>query len=217
MKYCQSPQGNSVHDVDIIDVKHEFFARFNIYHASGGPAPRVSSKERNCTLGGPETSYNRWYPASEFGACKSRSPKQNRSNICLACRSKTKTQVAPIYKKEDTFTPTNYRPVSIRHRRLKFYAVTHNNPKQSEYLIAISLLQVRHLIYLLFFFIILGPNFKRLCIRPSLSNMYERLFGDQLTTHFNEIFHSYLSAFWNSYGCQTTLLLTVEDLERCTR
>ena len=36
------------------------------------------------------------------------------------------------------------------HRRLKFYAVTHNNPKNPEYLIAISLLQVRHLIYLFF-------------------------------------------------------------------
>ena len=29
-----------------------------------------------------------WYPAGLFGACISRSPKQNRSNICLACRSK---------------------------------------------------------------------------------------------------------------------------------
>ena len=40
-----------------------FFVRFNIYRASGGPAPRVSSKERNCILLGPETSYNRWYSA----------------------------------------------------------------------------------------------------------------------------------------------------------
>ena len=29
-----------------------------------------------------------WYPAGLFGACISRSPKQNRSNVCLACRSK---------------------------------------------------------------------------------------------------------------------------------
>ena len=29
-----------------------------------------------------------WYLASLFGACISRSPKQNRSNICLTCRSK---------------------------------------------------------------------------------------------------------------------------------
>ena len=83
-------------------------ARFTIYHASGGPAPRVSSKERNCT-----SSYYRWYsarlvlsPYTYIGhmsvwwqqnqlstpfanlACKNRSPKQNRSNICLACRSR---------------------------------------------------------------------------------------------------------------------------------
>ena len=29
-----------------------------------------------------------WYPAGLFGACISQSPKQNRSNIRLACRSK---------------------------------------------------------------------------------------------------------------------------------
>ena len=40
--------------------------------------------------------------------------------------------------------------VLLEHRRLKFYAVTHNNPKNPEYLIAISLLQVRHLNYLFF-------------------------------------------------------------------
>ena len=44
----------------------------------------------------------------------------------------------------------------FNHRRLKFFAVTHNNPKNSEYLIAISYLHVRHLIYL--FLIILGPT-----------------------------------------------------------
>ena len=71
-----------------------------------------------------------------------------------------KTQVTPIYKKDDPFIPKNYRPVSIL---------------------------------------------------PSLSKIYERLLGDQITTHFNEIFHSYLSAFRTSYGCQTTLLRIVED------
>ena len=29
-----------------------------------------------------------WYPAGLFGACINRIPNQNRSNICLACRSK---------------------------------------------------------------------------------------------------------------------------------
>ena len=51
---------------------------------------------------------------------------------------------------------------TIEHRRLKFYVLTHNNPKDPEYLIAISLLQVIHLIYI--FLIIFGPNFKRLWI-----------------------------------------------------
>ena len=48
---------------------------------------------------------------------------------------------------------------SVR-RRLKFYVLTHNNLKNPEYVIAISLLQVRLLIYL--FLMILGPNFKLL-------------------------------------------------------
>ena len=34
-----------------------------------------------------------WYPAGLFGACISLSPKQNRSNICLACRSKQDNKV----------------------------------------------------------------------------------------------------------------------------
>ena len=35
--------------------------------------------------------------------------------------------------------------------------------------------------------------------------------SEQLTEHFNSIFHDFLSAFRASYGCQTTLLLLVED------
>ena len=31
-----------------------------------------------------------WYPAGLFGACISRSPKQNRSNICIACSKQDK-------------------------------------------------------------------------------------------------------------------------------
>ena len=38
--------------------------------------------------------------------------------------------------------------IHFNHRRLKFYVLTHNNPKNPEYLIAISLLQVRRLNYL---------------------------------------------------------------------
>ena len=59
------------------------------------------------------------------------------------------------------------------------------------------------------------PSFLKITVllaySPTLSNNYERLLGNQLTAHFNDIFHSYLSAFRTSYGCQTTLLRTVED------
>ena len=34
------------------------------------------------------SSFCGWYPARLFGACISRSAKQNRSNICLVCRGK---------------------------------------------------------------------------------------------------------------------------------
>ena len=39
-------------------------------------------------------------------------------------------------------------PHGCHHRRLNFYVLMHNKPKNPEYLIAISLMQVRHLIYL---------------------------------------------------------------------
>ena len=39
----------------------------------------------------------------------------------------------------------------------------------------------------------------------------ERLLSEQLTEHFNSVFHDFLSAFRASYGCQTTLLRLVED------
>ena len=48
-------------------------------------------------------------------------------------------------------------------------------------------------------------------ILPILSKIYERLISDQLSEHFNKIFHNFLSAFRPAYGCQTTLLRIVED------
>ena len=39
-----------------------------------------------------------WYPAGFFGACLSRSPKQNRSNICLACQQDKKNVQAYILR-----------------------------------------------------------------------------------------------------------------------
>ena len=48
-------------------------------------------------------------------------------------------------------------------------------------------------------------------ILPTLSKINERLISDQLSEHFNKIFHNFLSAFRPAYGCQTTLLRIVED------
>ena len=48
-------------------------------------------------------------------------------------------------------------------------------------------------------------------ILPTLSKIYERLLSEQLTEHFNSIFHDFLSACTASYGCQTTLPWLVED------
>ena len=47
-------------------------------------------------------------------------------------------------------------------------------------------------------------------ILPTMSKLYERLLSDQLSAHFNSIFHHFLAAFMASYGCQTTLLRIVE-------
>ena len=54
-------------------------------------------------------------------------------------------------------------------------------------------------------------NYRPVSILPSLSKIYKRLLGNQLTAHFDKIFHTYLAAFRTSYGCQTTLLRIVED------
>ena len=54
-------------------------------------------------------------------------------------------------------------------------------------------------------------NYRPVSILPTLSKIYERLLSEQLTEHFNSIFHDFLSAFRASYGCQTTLLRLVED------
>ena len=57
----------------------------------------------------------------------------------------------------------------------------------------------------------LEKNYRPVSILPTLSKIYERLLSEQLSDHFNSIFHDYLSAFRASYGCQTTLLRLVED------
>ena len=54
-------------------------------------------------------------------------------------------------------------------------------------------------------------NYRPVSILPTMSNIYERLLSDQLSAHFNNIFHNFLPAFRASYGCQITLLRIVED------
>ena len=54
-------------------------------------------------------------------------------------------------------------------------------------------------------------NYRPVSILPTMSKLYERLLSDQLSAHFNSIFHNFLAAFRASYGCQTTLLRIVED------
>ena len=48
-------------------------------------------------------------------------------------------------------------------------------------------------------------------ILPTLSKIYERRISDQLSEHFNKIFHNFISAFRPAHGCQTVLLRIVED------
>ena len=57
-------------------------------------------------------------------------------------------------------------------------------------------------------------NYRPPSIMPSLSKIYERVISDQLSAHFENIFHSFLAAFRPSFVCQTTLLRLVEDWKR---
>ena len=57
-------------------------------------------------------------------------------------------------------------------------------------------------------------NYRPVSILPTLSKIYERVISDQLSSHFENIFHSFLAAFRPSFGCQTTLLRLVEDWKR---
>ena len=81
-------------------------------------------------------------------------------------QDKTKHEAPRSVNYRATQNKNNIGTTALEHRRLKFYVLTHNNPTNPDYLLAISLLQVRHFIYL--FLIILGPNFKRLCLERSV-------------------------------------------------
>ena len=40
------------------------------------------------------------------------------------------------------------------------------------------------------------------------------LISEQITEHFDKIFHNYLAAFRKGFGCQTTLLGLAEDWKK---
>jgi tRNA A-37 threonylcarbamoyl transferase component Bud32 len=46
--------------------------------------------------------------------------------------------------------------------------------------------------------------------------MFERAIESQLVEFFESHFHIFLSAFRKGYGCQTTLLKVIENLEKGT-
>ena len=54
-------------------------------------------------------------------------------------------------------------------------------------------------------------NYRPVSILPSMSKIFEKIINEQLSNHFENIFHNYLAAFRPGYGCQTTLLRLVED------
>ena len=57
-------------------------------------------------------------------------------------------------------------------------------------------------------------NYRPVSILPIVSKIFERSINSQLTDYFNNHFNPYLSAFRPGYGCQSTLLKTVEDWKR---
>ena len=63
-----------------------FCSFFNIYHVSGGPAPRVSSKDQNCTLLGPKHHITAGTPLANLAPVNADSrnktdPKQARQKV----------------------------------------------------------------------------------------------------------------------------------------
>ena len=54
-------------------------------------------------------------------------------------------------------------------------------------------------------------NYGPVSILPIISKVYERTMHYQLSQFFDNIFHPYLAAFRNGFGCQSTLLRLLED------
>ena len=53
-------------------------------------------------------------------------------------------------------------------------------------------------------------NYRPVSVLSSLSKVYERVMGQQLSDFFDKIFSALLSAFRNRYSCQSTLLNVIE-------
>ena len=53
-------------------------------------------------------------------------------------------------------------------------------------------------------------NYRPVSVLPSLSKIYERVMGQQLSDFLDKIFSALLSAFRKTYNCQSTLLNMIE-------
>ena len=56
-------------------------------------------------------------------------------------------------------------------------------------------------------------NYRPVIVLPSLSKVYERVMGQQLSDFFDKIFSALLSAFRKRYSCQSTLLNMIEHFK----
>ena len=54
-------------------------------------------------------------------------------------------------------------------------------------------------------------NYRPVSVLPILSKVFERVMHNQMSEHFDVIFHPFLAAFRKGYGCQSTLLRLLED------
>ena len=61
---------------------------------------------------------------------------------------------------------------------------------------------------------LIKKNYRPVSILLSHSKVFEFLISEQITEHFDKIFHNYLAAFCKGFGCQTTLLRLAEDWKR---
>ena len=57
-------------------------------------------------------------------------------------------------------------------------------------------------------------NYRPVSVLPSLSKIYERVMGQQLSDFFDKIFSALLSSFRKRYSCQSTLLNMTEHFQK---